>query len=176
MRASASSAVITPFLLERDTKAILGLEQELYSQPWTRDALDHYAKPNSGGFVAMQDDQLVGYLFYTIQSGVIEITNLAVAEAYRRQGVATLLVNQVKAKAQKIGNGFAGNAKLKCLVRESSLVIQLFLKANFFWASRVVPMHFEDTHEDAYRMDYPKVEATTPSLATTKKSVGKKKR
>lgn len=175
MRASASSAVITPFLLERDTKAILGLEQELYSQPWTRDALDHYTKPNSGGFVATQDDQLVGYLFYTIQSGVIEVTNLAVAEAYRRQGVATLLINQVKEKAKKIGNGFAGHAKLKCLVRESSLVIQLFLKANSFWASRIVPAHFEDTHEDAYRMDYPKVEST-PALATTKKSVSKKKR
>lgn len=174
MKTESSNAIVKSYSFEKDSKGVLDIEKEVYpGRPWTSEDLQYCNRPSCGGFVCKQGNKIIGYVFYEVKSAVIDILNLAVAPSYQRQKVATTLLNSLKEKAKLIGDGFASAAKIKCYVRESGLELQLCLKANEFWASKVIPNHFDDNQEPAYRMDFPKPIA--PAQATTRKTRRDKK-
>lgn len=75
-------------------QAVETLEQECFSNPWSLDSLaEELSNPISVFYVATVNDVLVGYagMHHIIDEGYI--TNIAVTEAFRRNGVATALLN-----------------------------------------------------------------------------------
>lgn len=173
MKTESSNAIVKSYSYDKDAKAVLDIEKQVYPRPWTPEDLEYCNRPSCGGFVSKQGSKVVGYVFFEVKSGVIEILNLAVAPSVQRTGIATSLINSLKEKAKLIGDGFASAAKIKCYVRESALELQLCFKANQFWATKVIKEHFDDNQEPAYRMDYPKPIA--PAQATTRKTRRDKK-
>lgn len=172
METKSSDAIVKPFSYRDDAKAVLGIEQQVYGQPWTSEDLQRCSRPSCGGFIAKQRGKVVGYVFYEVKGGVIEIANIAVDPDHQRCKIATRLLNSLKEQAKVLGDGYASSAKIKCYVRETALPLQLCLKANSFWATKVIPRHFEaaieDDRETAFRMDYPK--PLDPVPATTRKT------
>lgn len=165
---SSDTQIVKPFSFQEDAKAVLRIEKMVYPRPWTPEDLQYCNRTSCGGFVCKRKGIVVGYVFYEVKSGTIEILNLVVAPEFQRQKVATELLNSLKEKAKLIGDGFASAAKIKCYVRESALSLQLCLRKNEFWATKVINEHFEDNQEAAYRMDYPK--PAEPVRATTRKT------
>lgn len=165
---SSDAQIVKPFSFREDAKAVLDIEKSVYHRPWTPEDLQYCNRTSCGGFVCKKRGVILGYIFYEVKAGVIEILNLVVAPEAQRQGIATSLIDSLKEKAKLIGDGFASAAKIKCYVRESALMLQLCLKANGFWATKVIAEHFDDNQETAYRMDHPK--PVEPARATTRKS------
>ncbi|MBU1228091.1 MAG: ribosomal protein S18-alanine N-acetyltransferase [Actinobacteria bacterium] len=75
-----------------DIDAILGLEQAIFSHPWTEGILrDELAGRRRTYLVAEEGGEIVGYGGVMIVAEDAHITNLAVARAARGRGVATRL-------------------------------------------------------------------------------------
>lgn len=72
-----------------DVKQVALIESQTFSMPWSEEAFfDSLALPHTIFVVAEEQGEIAGYcgMYTSFQEG--EIVNVAVAEKYRRQGVA----------------------------------------------------------------------------------------
>ena len=82
-----------------DLNEIERIERESYPTPWSRSMFaGELAKPSSlsvGAFDADADGRLVGYLIISRYVEAWHIMNIAVANAYRRHGVASAMLDEL---------------------------------------------------------------------------------
>ena len=82
-----------------DLNAIERIERDSYPTPWSRSMFaGELAKPSSislGAFDADDRGRLVAYLIISRYVDAWHIMNIAVAAKYRRQGLATTLLNEL---------------------------------------------------------------------------------
>lgn len=128
---------------------VLAIERECFSSPWSENTFrTELNRPEvSEWFVAIVDDQVVGY------SGLLQvgteghITNLAVERAQRRHGIGRMLLERLIEAARQ-----RGIEALTLEVRESNeAAIQLYEKFGFRVLGRRKRYYPEDD-EDALIM------------------------
>lgn len=93
---------------ERDGRAAALIEAENFSEPWTEQAfLDTLRCGYAYYYVAeaplREDGQVIGICGLRNLAGEGEITNVAVAGAFRRMGVAGMLLEKVLAEGERLG-------------------------------------------------------------------------
>ena len=80
-----------------DLDLVETIERESYRTPWSRSMFDaELRKPSSlalGAFT--QDDVLVGYAFVSRYVDAWHVMNVAVADAFRRRGIASALLGRL---------------------------------------------------------------------------------
>jgi ribosomal-protein-alanine N-acetyltransferase len=80
-----------------DLEEVEVIERESYPTPWSRSMFDaELRKPSSlalGAFT--EDDALVGYAFVSRYVDAWHVMNVAVANAYRRRGIAVALLERL---------------------------------------------------------------------------------
>jgi [ribosomal protein S18]-alanine N-acetyltransferase len=80
-----------------DLDLVEAIERESYRTPWSRSMFDaELRKPSSlalGAFT--QDDVLVGYAFVSRYVDAWHVMNVAVADAFRRRGIASALLGRL---------------------------------------------------------------------------------
>jgi ribosomal-protein-alanine N-acetyltransferase len=87
--------VIAPILI-RDLNEIVAIESRVFPDPWNRNMfLEELLHPHADSFKATVNQNLAGYIFLHRILDEWALLNLAVAEGWRRQGVATALLNHV---------------------------------------------------------------------------------
>ena len=82
----------------RDLNAIEEIERTSYPTPWSRSMFaGELAKPSSIclGAVEADKDELVGYLIISRYVDAWHVMNIAVAEEYRRRGIARSLMERL---------------------------------------------------------------------------------
>lgn len=101
-----------------DLDDVAKMEQEHFSMPWSRDDFKMcLLRPDEMGcVVAEADDKIVGCVVYRNIVGDVDITNVQVKEAYRRQGIAAALMKEAMKMARTIGG-----ERFTLEVRESNL-------------------------------------------------------
>ncbi len=114
-------------------EAMAALERECFSDPWSVNAfLSESENPLSLWLVAMDGEQLAGYVGSQSVLGWADMMNLAVAPMYRRQGVARELISLLISQLQ--------DDKVSCLtleVRESNTpAIHLYESMGFLQVGR----------------------------------------
>lgn len=137
---------------------IADIEQECFSKPWTKQMLMEELDNLSASFIAAQaeDGSILGYAGLTVVLDEGYINNVAVREEYRKQGIASALLDVFIrfAKAHQL-------AFLTLEVRASnSAAITLYHKHGFEEVGRR-KNYYEDPKEDAILMTltFKKVEA-----------------
>jgi ribosomal-protein-alanine N-acetyltransferase len=80
-----------------DLDLVEAIERESYRTPWSRSMFDaELRKPSSlalGAFT--KDDALVGYAFVSRYVDAWHVMNVAVADAFRRRGIASALLGRL---------------------------------------------------------------------------------
>jgi [ribosomal protein S18]-alanine N-acetyltransferase len=80
-----------------DLDLVDAIERESYRTPWSRSMFDaELRKPSSlalGAFT--EDDALVGYAFVSRYVDAWHVMNVAVADAFRRRGIASALLGRL---------------------------------------------------------------------------------
>ena len=111
-----------------DVKAVADIEKEVFSMPWSEESVrDAVTNSNARYLVMKSGDNLAGYVGMWYGGDEAEITNVAVSEGYRRQGIAYELMKQAKEMA--ITDGMA---KMFLEVRVSNeSAIRLYEKMGF---------------------------------------------
>lgn len=114
--------------VEEDAKTMARIEGESFSMPWSEDAFADAIKSRNYIYItALADNEIVGYAGCTVAGEEGDITNIAVDNRYRRNGIGEMLLKYLLAEA-----GGSGILQIFLEVRESNTAAQaLYAKAGF---------------------------------------------
>lgn len=115
---------------EAQLEQIQAIEQQCFSCPWTMDQLRSQLPDERHAFLAAVDESgiVLGYVGMMVVLDEGYISNVAVAPACRRQGVADALISALTARAEELGLAFvtlevrAGNEPAKALYTKHGFV------------------------------------------------------
>jgi ribosomal protein S18 acetylase RimI-like enzyme len=113
------------WILRSDLEQVARLEENQIDSMSENDIVETLMSKNSIGKVALNDLKVVGHMVYEIQKSKILISHLTVDTNYRRQGVASSLIETLLGR----------NKKVVVSVQENNLAAQLLLKSLGFWGS-----------------------------------------
>jgi ribosomal-protein-alanine N-acetyltransferase len=83
-------------LESHDLDAVETIERESYPTPWSRSMFDaELRKASSLALGAFTADELLGYAFVSRYVDAWHVMNVAVANAYRRRGIASALLERL---------------------------------------------------------------------------------
>lgn len=115
-------------ITEEDSKGLAELDKECFSVPWSENAFLKEVNNEMAQYVIAKDkNEVIGYAGFWKVLDEGQITNIAVKESYRGQGIAKEMIKKLikKAEEKKI-------EKLSLEVRESNLAaIRLYLSKGF---------------------------------------------
>lgn len=144
--------VIVPTQAE-DITTVAALERELFPQPWSQKSFEEISAQEAFWFwVAKKDEKVVGYLVCQVVEKEAELHNIAVSRKYQKQGIARLLLSELK--KQLISKGVT---ELFLMVRASNLAAQRLYTHFGFQKNGRRPHYYNDPKEDGwiYQLDIP---------------------
>lgn len=108
MRMERTNETVSVRLMqERHLTALAELERLCFSQPWSREGLAaELCEPTACFLVAEQGGQVAGYAGMHCVLDEAYIANVAVHPAFRRRGIATVLLAELEAFAKQRGAAF----------------------------------------------------------------------
>lgn len=124
------------------------IEKQCFSTPWSENSLaEEIENPNARFFVALCGEHVAGYIGAHNIVGEVYITNVAVNPSYRRQGVATKLIELLVEISR------AENAEFITLeVRENNASAQALYEKQGFQVVGKRKAFYENPREDAILM------------------------
>ena len=134
----------------RDLNAIEEIERASYPTPWSRSMFaGELAKPSSIclGAVDSATDELVGYLIISRYVDAWHVMNVAVAEPYRRRGIASGLMERLfEDTARDSRRGYTLEVRVS-----NDAAIRLYERLGFI-ARGIRRGYYTDNREDALIM------------------------
>ena len=138
------------WLIRRDMAEVLDIERRSFEFAWSEEHfLEYLRQRNCIGMVAEHDQQILGFMIYELHKSRLRILNFAVSPEARRKGVGSQMVQRLVDKLAQ-----QRREEIELEIRETNLPAQLFFRHHQFRATEVLREHYEDTAEDAYRMQY----------------------
>lgn len=159
MKKSEKEFVSTRWAIRRDFPTIVQINNQSLSEI-TEDYLIklHRDVQKPVSLVAEIKEIVVGFIVYFVRSNRYELIHIATDETYRRMGIATVLINNLKMKlvpSQELGpqkdvynysTQSTARSKISITVPDHLLPAHLFFKSCGFQGKL--------THSDAYRFEY----------------------
>ncbi len=133
----------------KDLKAIWDIEEASYATPWPKETffVDITFNGDAKYFVALIDKRIVGFIGGWFKEGKLHIVNVATHPAFRRRGVAGILVSFLLDLAVDLK---AESAFLE--VRKSNSAAQKLYEELGFSTTGLKPMYYPDNMEDGLVM------------------------
>jgi ribosomal-protein-alanine N-acetyltransferase len=141
---------IAPLASMRDLDAVLAIEGESFSSPWTREM--YLAELENVGvsfcyLARLEEGEAVGFCSFWRIADELHINNLAVLPGHRRRGIATTLLAYVLQEGARLG---ARSATLE-VRRSNDDALRLYERFGFT-ASGVRRAYYTNPVEDALVM------------------------
>lgn len=150
------------WMVRIDFTAVPNIEKRCFEYAWTEeDFIRCLRQRNIIGMIAEREEKVIGFMVYELLKDKLRVLNFAVDPVYRRLGVGSQMVRKLVSKLSS-----HRRTRINLEVRESNLAAQLFFASQGFKAIRVLPGFYEDSGEDAYRMQYRFVETEEAELTT----------
>lgn len=138
------------WMIRRDMPEVLAIEHASFEYPWCEEEfLRVLRQRNCIGMVAEHGERIVGFMIYELHRNKIHVLDFATHRDFRRHDVGRQMIGKL---VGKLSPGRRDRITLR--VRETNLAAQRFLASCGFWATGVMPGHYEDSGEDAYTMSY----------------------
>jgi ribosomal-protein-alanine N-acetyltransferase len=133
---------------EDDIPAVLKIEKISFTTPWSeQDFLNELYKKNALSRVAVFEGNVIGYLYVYYRLHESHILNLAVHPDFRRQGVATILMDEAIRELKQRGCTF-----IYLKVRILNTSAQRFYELFGFKAESIRKKYYDNPDEDALVM------------------------
>ena len=131
-----------------DVEAVRRIEEAVFAMPWKpNDFLTMIEADYAHYFVAEEDGEIAGYCGVRNMAGEGEISNVAVAEKFRRRGIGRKLMEYMLKEAPSFGIG-----DLTLEVRVSNAPAISLYESLGFHKEGVRPGFYEKPKEDALIM------------------------
>ena len=133
---------------EDDIPAIMDIERSSFTTPWSEISfLSEIYKKNGISKVARFAGKLIGYICVNYVLHESHLLNLAVHQDFRKQGVGTLLMNEILRELKKRGCVF-----VYLEVRVSNTAAQAFYERFGFTSESRRKKYYAHPNEDALLM------------------------
>ncbi len=133
---------------EDDIPAIMEIERSSFTTPWSEISfLSEIYKKNGISKVALLEGNLIGYVCVNYVLHESHLLNLAVHQDFRKQGVGTILMNEILRELKKRGCVF-----VYLEVRVSNTAAQAFYERFGFRAESRRKKYYAHPNEDALLM------------------------
>ena len=138
-------------MMPADFDAVLEIEQEAFSHPFTREDLlrEMNENPFAYQYCAVVDHEVVGMIDFYVTFNSATIARIAVKKSFRRKGIGNLLLGQLlkdcESKAEPV-------EFLTLEVRASNLPAQAFYKKHKFEKVTVKKGYYADGEDAIYMM------------------------
>jgi ribosomal-protein-alanine N-acetyltransferase len=130
-----------------DLPQVIAIERRAFPTPWSLAMFVlELSKPSGICLVALRDDRIVGYLVCSRYDTVWHVMNVAVDDRLLRRGIATALLGELFAQADKPGEQYTLE------VRESNNPAIALYERFGFRSAGVRPGYYHDNKEDALIM------------------------
>lgn len=139
--------VVEPVTSAEDLGGLIAVEQASFLNPWTRDMYAaELQNPNVSCLLVAKDSEgrVVGFCGFWRVLDELHINNLAVLPEFRRQGIASMILNRVFDEGRR---GGAGRATLE--VRRSNEIAQRLYARFGFTVGGVRRGYYRQPDEDA---------------------------
>lgn len=132
-----------------DIPAIIAIEKEAFTSPWTAEAFRNELTNNMfARYMVMEyDDVIIGYGGMWIIIDEAHVTNIALRADYRGLGLSHLLMVELQRTA-----AFLGASKMTLEVRVTNSLAQSLYRKHGFEPSGIRPRYYSDNGEDALIM------------------------
>lgn len=138
------------WMIRRDMPSVLAIEEASFEFPWSEEEFIRCLRQrNCIGMVAERSDEVVGFMIYELQKERLHLLSLAVSPSARRVGVGRKMVDKLRSKLHPDRRD-----RIMLEVRETNIDAQVFLRSMGFIATSVLRDFYEETHEDAYLMQF----------------------
>ena len=129
-----------------DLDGILAVDAESFLRPWTREMYEAELRNAAVTriYFVRADGRIVGYCAAWHLPGEVHINNLAILPAFRRRGLARLLLDHVLRDA-----AIAGHPRATLEVRRSNFSARQLYEGLGFAVRGVRPDYYSDPVEDA---------------------------
>ena len=137
---------------ESDVDAVMAIENDIYPFPWTDGIMRDCLRVGYCCWLAVQDEQIIGYCIMSIGAGESHLLNICIHREWQRQGIASHLMTHMLKLAKRHG------AEICLLeVRPSNIgAIQMYEKLGFSEVGmRKSYYPAENGREDALILAYP---------------------
>ena len=134
-----------------DIYRVLDIESMCFEFSWTEDEiLSTMSRRSRYGMVAEHEDTTLGFMFFEITKGRMNLLDFAVHPIFQRQGVGVAMVERLKStlRNQRLGQ------QIMLDIRETNMDGLMFFKSQGFKALRTLKNYYEETDEDAILMQY----------------------
>lgn len=136
-------------LIRRDMPEILDIENESFRYPWAEsDFILSLRQRTVVGKVAEYREKVIGYIIFELNKKYLEVLNIAVHPDFRRQGVGSLLMKDLK---NSLGNE---RSRIKLVAADYNLDAHLFYKSQDFKAVKIVNDYYVTENVDGYKFIY----------------------
>ena len=138
------------WMIRRDMEEVLQIESSVFEFPWREeDFIRCLRQRNCIGMVAEADDRVAGFMIYGLDGKQLHVLNFAVSQDMQRQRVGKQMIDKLidKLSPQR-------RSRIFLEVRETNVPAQIFFRRAGFCATTVLRNFYDDTTEDAYRMQY----------------------
>lgn len=132
-----------------DIDDIVAIEQEAFTAPWTAEAFHNELTQNlfAKYMVMSRGDEVLGYGGMWLIVDEAHVTNIAVREAYRGQGLGERLLREMMRTAS-----WLGAARMTLEVRVTNERAQRLYRKLGFDPAGLRPGYYSDNNEDALIM------------------------
>jgi len=134
------------WMIRRDFQQVLSIEQSNFDDPWSEEELlEQLRHRNTIGMVAESDDEILGFMIYSLEKTEIVFIDMAVKEIAHRCGIGRQMIDRAKRKINE-----QRRKGIIARVGDSNLNAHLFFRSQGFKAERVIRDHYSDG-QDAYQ-------------------------
>ncbi len=132
----------------RDIAVVAQMEEKHFVTPWRQGDLEATLQyGNTAFYVAKCEDNIVGYISRSYSYETADILTVCVASAYRKQGVASLLLEHLEKELRLLGV-----TRVFLEVRESNLAARaLYEKNGYVFVNKRI-RYYTNPVEDAWVM------------------------
>jgi len=132
-----------------DIPAIVAIEHEAFSSPWTTEAFTNELMNNlfARYMIMEHEGEIIGYGGMWVIMDEAHVTNIAVKSDYRGKGLGSCLLEELQRTAV-----YFGAVKMTLEVRPSNEIAQRLYRKYGFEPSGIRPRYYSDNNEDALIM------------------------
>jgi [ribosomal protein S18]-alanine N-acetyltransferase len=135
------------WMVRRDISRVLEIAQAVGNKEVTeKDIINQLREPDIVGMVIAEgDDEVIGYMIYELHKVRLHLLAIVADPKKNINYILQSLINKLKSKLSSHRRKL-----ITIIVRETELALQLVLKAEGFFAFKVLKEHYVDTNEDGY--------------------------
>jgi len=139
------------WMIRRDMPEVLAIEIACFGFfAWSEDDFIRCLRQrNCIGMVAEDGEAVAGFMIYELHRDRLEVLDFAVMPTLQGRRIGQAMVMKLVNKLSP-----SRRCTIRVDVRETNLEAQLFFRAMQFKAVGVLPNHYDDCDDDAYRFEY----------------------